>query len=60
MTSVLLGIGYLTQTTKEHLYLIENYWILIPPSVGEEQVAKFETLFTAVRYICLDAHLKKD
>ena len=29
-------------------------------SVGEEQVAKFETLFTSVRYICLDVHLNKD
>ena len=29
-------------------------------SAGEEQVAKFEILFTAVRYIFLDARLKKD
>ena len=29
------------------------------PSVGEEQVALFEKLFTAVRYIFSDAHLKK-
>ena len=29
------------------------------PSVGEETVAAFETLSTAVRYICSDLHLKK-
>ena len=34
--------------------------IICDPSVGEEQVAKFETLFNAVRYIFLDAHLKKE
>ena len=33
--------------------------MICAPSVGEEQVAKFELFFTAVRYICLDAHLKK-
>ena len=27
-------------------------------SIGEEQVAKFELIFDAVRYICLDARLK--
>ena len=29
-------------------------------SVGEEQVAEFETVFTAVRYICLYVLFKKD
>ena len=28
-------------------------------SVGEEQVAVFKKVFTAVRYLYLDAHLKK-
>ena len=27
--------------------------------VGEEEVAKFETVFTAVVYICFDAYFKK-
>ena len=29
--SVFWGTGYLTQTTKDHLYLIENCWILFVP-----------------------------
>ena len=29
-------------------------------SVGKEQVTVSETVFTAVRYILLDAHLNKD
>ena len=38
----------------------ESLDMICAPSVGEEQSAKSETVFTAVRYICLDAHLKKD
>ena len=34
--------------------------MICAPSVGEEQAPKFETVFTAVRYICLNAQLKKD
>ena len=34
--------------------------MICAPSVGEEQVAEFETLFAAVRYICFDERLKKD
>ena len=34
--------------------------MICDPSVVEEQAAKFETLFTAVRYICSAAHLKKE
>ena len=34
--------------------------MIFAPSVGEEQVSEFETVFTAVRYIFLDAHLKND
>ena len=37
----------------------ESLDIICALSVGEEQVAKFETVFTSVRYICLYAHLKK-
>ena len=33
--------------------------IICNPSVGEEQAAKFESLFTAVRYIYYRAQLKK-
>ena len=33
--------------------------IICAPSVGEEQVAKFETVFYSVRYICSTEHLKK-
>ena len=34
--------------------------MIYSPSVGEEQAAVFETVFTAVRYICSDEKLKKD
>ena len=34
--------------------------MICAPSVGEEQVAEFETLFTAVRYIFSTAPLKKE
>ena len=39
---------------------IEFLDIFYAPSVGEEQVAVFETVFTVVRYIFFDALLKKD
>ena len=34
--------------------------MICAPSVGEEQAAKFETVFTAVRYIRSAAQLKKE
>ena len=39
---------------------IESLDMSCSPSVGEEQVAKFETVFTVVKYICLYVYLKKD
>ena len=38
---------------------IESLDIICAPSIGEEQVAKFEKVFYAVRYIRLAAQLKK-
>ena len=38
----------------------ESLDMICDPSVGKERVAVSETVFTAVRYILLDAHLKKD
>ena len=38
----------------------ESLDMFYAPSVGEEQVPVFETLFTVVRYICFNALLKKD
>ena len=38
----------------------ESLDMICAPSVGEQQVAEFETVFIAVRYICLDARLNKD
>ena len=38
----------------------ESLDMICAPSVGEEQVAKFELVFNVVRYIWLDARLKKD
>ena len=45
---------------RELLRNIESFNIICSPSVGEEQVAVFETLFTAVRYIVFYERLKKD
>ena len=38
----------------------ESLDMICAPSVGEKQVAGFETVFSAVRYICFDAQLKKE
>ena len=38
----------------------ESLHMLCAPSVGEEQAANFETVFTAVRYICSAEQLKKE
>ena len=38
----------------------ESLYMICAPSVGKEQVAQFETVFTSVRYICFYALLKKD
>ena len=37
----------------------ESLDMIFAPSIGEEQAAKFETVFTAVRYIRYVAQLKK-
>ena len=34
--------------------------MICTPSIGEEQVAEFETVFTDVIYILSTAHLKKE
>ena len=49
--------GYLIIDSKneKELVLKKLLDIICAPSVGEEQVAKFETVFYAVRYICLSA-----
>ena len=60
MLSVFWGTGYLTQNKKSLVHNRESLDMMCAPSVGEEQVSEFETLFTAVRYICSDAHLKKE
>ena len=61
MLAELLDTGYLTLTTKTTLVLNrESLDMICAPYFGEEQVAEFETLFTAVKYICFDALLKKD
>ena len=38
----------------------ESLDMIFALSVGEEKVAEFETIFTAVRYIFSTAHLSKD
>ena len=37
----------------------ESLDIICAPSVGEEHAVDFETVFSAVRYICFYARLKK-
>ena len=46
----------------EKLFVLnrESLDIICARSVGEEQVAVFETVFTAVRYICSTAHFNKE
>ena len=39
---------------------IESLDMICAPSVGEEQVYVFETVFTVVRYICPYAYLKTE
>ena len=56
-------VGYWIFDSNYKIALVLNRELLdmiCAQSVGEEQVAVFETVFTAVRYILLDAHLKKD
>ena len=56
-------VGYWIFDSNYKISLVlnkESLDMICAPSVDKEQVAKFETVFTAVRYICLDAHLKKD
>ena len=58
--SVLLETGYMTQTMKKALVLNRALSDMIcAPSAGEGKAAKFESVFTAVRYICSTAQLKK-
>ena len=38
----------------------ESLDMICAPSVGEEQVTEFKTVFTSVRYILPIAHLKKE
>ena len=37
----------------------ESLYMICDPSVGEERVAVFETVFTVVRYILSTSYLKK-
>ena len=56
-------VGYWIFDSNYKIALVlnrESLDVICSPSVGEEQVAQFETVFTILRYICLYAHLKKD
>ena len=55
-------VGYLIFDSNYKIALVinrESLDMICAPSIGEEQVAVFETVFTAVIYIFLDARLKK-
>ena len=54
--------GYLIFYSNYKIALVLNRGsleMIYAPSIGEEQVVKFETVFTAVRYIFFDAQFKK-
>ena len=56
-----VGYWIFDSNYKKILVLKRKYLDMIcAPSVDEEQVAKFETVFTTVAYICLDTRLMKD
>ena len=56
-----VGYWIFDSTYKKTLVLNKELLDMIcAPSVGEEQVAGFETVFAAVIYICFDARLKGD
>ena len=56
MLSVFWGTGYLTKIVLNR----ESLDIICAPYVGEEQVANFETVFYALRYIFLTEQLRKE
>ena len=56
-------VGYWIFESNYNIALVlnrESLDMICAPYVGEEKVANFETVFTALRYIFLDARLKKD
>ena len=56
-----LGYWIFDSNYKRSLVLNrESLDAICAPSVGEEQVAEFETVFTVVIYIFLDVRIKKD
>ena len=63
VNSVISVLGYWIFDWNYEKALVLNRELLdmiCEQSVGEEQVTRFEKWFTAVRYICSDAHLKKE
>ena len=60
MLSVLLVVGYLTKKFERALVLNkESLDMICAPSIGEEQAARFEKVYYAVRCILNEAKLKK-
>ena len=58
----IIVVGYWIFDSKYERALIlnrESLDIIFAPSVGEKEVATFETFFCDVRYICSTAHLNK-
>ena len=56
-------VGYWIFDSNYKIALVlnrESLDMIFFPSVGEEEVAKFETVFTAVRYIFSNVHSRKD
>ena len=55
-----VGYWVLESNYKKSLFLNRTSLDMIcAPSIGEDRAAKCETVFTAVRYILSEAHLKK-
>ena len=62
VNNAISGVGYwiFDSNYEKSLELNrESLDMICAPSIGEEQSAKFETVFATVRYIRFDAGLKK-
>ena len=62
VNSAISFVGYLifdSNYERSIILNIELLDIICAPSIGEEEVATFETYFCSVRYIRSTAHLKR-
>ena len=63
MTHVIIVLGYwIFDSNYQKTFALnrESLDIICAPSIGDEKVSKFETVFYAVRYICSTSQLNKE